>query len=153
MKSFIQEQFLPIDIQTAWAFFSRPENLNEITPPQMEFKILPPVQQSMYAGMMIPYQIKPMLGITMQWLTEITQVNEPNYFVDEQRSGPYALWHHEHHFQSVPGGILMTDKLYYNIGKSIFGWIAGKLFVHRAISTIFEYRKTRIEELIRTGKL
>ena len=69
------------------------------------------------------------------------------YFVDEQRKGPYRIWHHEHYFKKVDGGVLMTDKLYYAIGKSVFGWLAGKLFVHKKVRAIFEFRGKQLEEL------
>ena len=95
----------------------------------------------MYEGLIITYRIKPMLNIPLNWCTEITHIKEHQFFVDEQRKGPYNIWHHEHHFKAVEGGVLMTDLLHYDIGKSIFGWIAGKLFVHKQVKEIFEFRK------------
>jgi ligand-binding SRPBCC domain-containing protein len=140
------EQFLPISMEQAWDFFSTPQNLNEITPKTLSFTILTTLPKKMYEGLMIRYKVAPVAGINLNWVTEITHVNEPNYFVDEQRQGPYKMWHHEHHFKTVPGGVLMTDLLHYDIGKSIFGWIAGKLFVHKQVNHIFEYRKQILEQ-------
>jgi len=93
-----------------------------------------------------------MVNIAMGWVTEITHIREKEYFVDEQRRGPYLIWHHEHHFRAVEGGVIMTDLLHYDIGKSIFGWIAGKLFVHKKVKQIFEYRYTTLETLFGVGR-
>ena len=140
-------QILPIGLDLAWDFFSSPKNLNEITPNDMVFKITSDVPEKMYEGLFITYKISPFLGIQLDWCTEITHVKDRQFFVDEQRKGPYNIWHHEHHFKEAPGGVLMTDKLYYDIGKSVFGWIAGKLFVHKKVKAIFEYRYKQLEEL------
>ena len=125
MEVLKQEQFLPISIQQAWKFFATPRNLNEITPADMTFEITSPLPDKMYEGLIITYRIKPLLNIAVDWVTEITHIREMEFFIDEQRSGPYKIWHHEHHFKAVDGGVIMTDLLYYDIGKSIFGWIAG----------------------------
>lgn len=150
MRILKQEQFLPITLEEAWDFFSNPVNLNEITPDYMTFEITSKLPAKMYAGMMITYRIKPLLNIPINWCTEITHVDNGNYFIDEQRKGPYRIWHHEHHFKSVKGGVCMTDLLYYDIGKSIFGWIAGKLFVHKKVKDIFEYRRKKLEVIFST---
>jgi len=147
MKHLQFEQFLPISLEEAWDFFSSPKNLNRITPGDVKFKILNEVPEKMYPGTMIMYDISPFLNIHFNWVTEITIVKDHEYFVDEQRKGPYRIWHHEHHFAKADGGVLMTDKLYYSIGKSIFGWLAGKLFIHKKVAAIFEYRKKQLEEL------
>lgn len=135
-----RDQFLPITLDEAWDFFASPENLNSITPKDMVFEITSVLPSRMYEGLMITYRLKPMLNIPVKWCTEITHIREKAYFVDEQRKGPYRIWHHEHHFSEVPGGVMMTDILYYDIGKSVFGWIAGQLFVHRRVRQIFDYR-------------
>jgi ligand-binding SRPBCC domain-containing protein len=147
MKRLHVEQFLPISLETAWDFFSSPKNLNEITPPEMTFKILYDIPEKMYEGLMISYKVSPMLNIPLDWVTEITHVKENEFFVDEQRLGPYNIWHHEHHFKAVEGGVLMTDILHYDIGKWFFGWIAGKLFVDAKVQGIFTYRKAVLEKL------
>lgn len=145
MHKLKQEQFLPITLDEAWDFFATPKNLNEVTPADMVFEITSELPDRMYEGLIITYRIKPMMNIAINWVTEITFVKEKEYFVDDQRKGPYNIWHHEHHFKAVEGGVLMTDLLYYDIGKSIFGWIAGKLFVHKKVRAIFEYRHKSLE--------
>lgn len=142
-----QEQLLPVSIDKAWTFFSDPANLNAITPDDMVFEITSEIPEKMYEGMIITYRIRPFLKIPVKWCTEITHIKEGSMFIDEQRSGPYRLWHHEHHFWEVPGGVIMKDVLYYDIGKSVFGRIAGILFVHRRVKQIFEYRRKLLEQL------
>ena len=131
MKQLIFKQFLPISIEDAWDFFCTPKNLDKITPGDLHFKILNDVPEKMYPGTMIIYEISPFLNLRFSWVSEITAMKHSEYFVDEQRKGPYRIWHHEHHFEKVAGGVMMTDKLYYDIGKSIFGWLAGRLIVHK----------------------
>jgi ligand-binding SRPBCC domain-containing protein len=145
MNRLKQIQFLPISLDQAWNFFATPSNLNEVTPEDMVFEITSELPLKMYEGLIISYRIKPMMNITLKWVTEITHVHEKEYFVDEQRQGPYNIWHHEHHFKEVEGGVIMTDLLHYDIGKSIFGWIAGKLFVHKKVRNIFEFRRKTLE--------
>jgi ligand-binding SRPBCC domain-containing protein len=151
MKTLKTELVLPLSLQEAWDFFATPANLNAVTPKELEFRITSDVPEKMYEGMMISYKIKPMLNIPVDWLTEITHIKELSFFVDEQRKGPYKMWHHEHHFKEVPEGVLMTDLLYYDIGKSIFGWIAGKLFVHSKVEEIFQYRNKVLSTFFKSG--
>ena len=136
MNKLVQTQILPLSLDDAWAFFSNPKNLNEITPKDMVFEITSDLPAHIYEGLIITYIIRPMLNLPLYWCTEITHISDKHFFVDEQRKGPYHIWHHEHHFESVDGGVLMTDILHYDIGKSIFGWIAGHLFVHKKICSI-----------------
>jgi ligand-binding SRPBCC domain-containing protein len=145
MHKLKQEQFLPISLDQAWDFFATPKNLNEVTPSDMVFEITSELPEKMYEGLIITYKIKPMLNISMNWCTEISHIKDKMFFVDEQRKGPYNIWHHEHHFKEVPGGVLMTDLLYYDIGMSLFGWLAGKLFVHKKVKQIFTYRYKTLE--------
>ena len=145
MRKLKQEQFLPISISQAWDFFATPTNLNEVTPEDMVFEITSDLPPRMYEGLIITYRIRPMLNIPIYWCTEITHIKEHEFFVDEQRKGPYNIWHHEHHFKEVQGGVLMTDILHYDIGKSIFGKIAGYLFVHKRVNQIFDYRYKALE--------
>ncbi len=142
-----QEQFLPITLDEAWQFFASPRNLNEITPDDMVFEIVSELPDSMYAGLLINYRLKPMFNIPLDWCTEITHIKEKEYFVDEQRKGPYRIWHHEHHFRAVDGGVFMTDLLHYDIGKSVLGWIAGKLFLHKKVKAIFDYRRNKLQTI------
>jgi ligand-binding SRPBCC domain-containing protein len=142
-------QRLPIDLDQAWDFFSSPHNLQDITPAYMNFQILSD-QERMYAGQIIRYHVSPILGIPLFWMTEITHVKDKQYFVDEQRFGPYALWHHKHFFKAIPGGIEMTDLLDYKLPLGFLGNIAHALFVRRQIESIFEYRNKVLTE--RFGK-
>ncbi|MBC8052606.1 MAG: SRPBCC family protein [Sphingobacteriaceae bacterium] len=141
-----QEQFLPITLDEAWNFFATPANLNKVTPSGLVFQITSDVPDKMYEGLIITYKIKPMLNISVNWCTEITHIKEKDFFVDEQRKGPYSIWHHEHHFKAINGGVLMTDLLYYDIGTGVFGWLAGKLFVHKKVNNIFKYRYQVLEQ-------
>lgn len=147
MKTLKTETFLPMSIREAWDFFSSPKNLNAITPEDMVFEITSVVPEKMYNGLFITYKIAPVLNIPLDWVTEITHIEEPSFFVDEQRKGPYRIWHHEHHFKESEGGVIMTDILYYDIGKSIFGWMAGKLFVDKKVKGIFKYREEKLKQL------
>ena len=145
-------QRLQISLDEAWEFFSSPRNLKEITPAYMNFRVLTNSDsEKMFAGQIITYKVSPLLGIPMFWMTEITHVKDHEYFIDEQRFGPYALWHHKHFFKTVPGGIEMTDFLDYKLPLGILGNIAHALFVKKQIQSIFEYRYKVLEE--RFGKL
>lgn len=147
MKKQVFKQFLPIGLEEAWAFFSTPANLNRITPGKLHFRMLDPMNESMYEGMLIRYKIKPMLNLPMDWVSEITTVREMEYFIDEQVIGPYRVWHHEHHFQSTDGGVWMTDILYYDIGWGILGKLAGWLWVDRQVQAIFRFRESKLEAI------
>ena len=131
----------------AWDFFSSPRNLNEITPDDMTFVITSQVPEKMYEGLLITYKVSPFLNIPMNWVTEITHISEPFYFVDEQRIGPYRLWHHEHHFREVPGGVEMTDILHYDVGKGFIGRLASWLFVDHKVKSIFAFREKKLKEM------
>ncbi|WP_343689457.1 SRPBCC family protein [Chitinophaga sp.] len=141
------EQVLNTSIPEAWTFFSRANNLEKITPSYMRFDITSPVtDKPIYAGEIITYVIHPVLGIPLRWMTEITHVKEGEYFVDEQREGPYGLWHHQHHFEAVEGGVKMTDIVHYSLPLGILGRLAHALFVRRQLEGIFAYRKQRVQE-------
>jgi ligand-binding SRPBCC domain-containing protein len=146
------EQDLPIPLAETWDFFTSPLNLAKITPPQMRFKVTSPFDDKtkVYEGMIITYKITPLLGIKMNWMTEITHVKEQEYFVDEQRFGPYALWHHEHHFKEIKGGVRMTDILNYAIPFGVIGRLSNKVLVGKQIKKIFEYREKAINEMFGT---
>lgn len=153
MRVFKQQQLLPVTIEEAWNFFATPRNLNNVTPPQLVFTITSPVPDTMYEGLIITYKIKPMLNIAVDWCTEITHIKEHIYFVDEQRKGPYRMWHHEHHFKQVQGGVLMTDLLYYDIGKSFLGKLADRIFVHKKVKEIFACRYQILETYFSKNRL
>ena len=140
-------QILPINLAQAWEFFSTPRNLSKITPEHMGFRILYSSGGSkMYGGQIIQYIVYGLPGIPMHWTTEITHVQEPNYFVDEQRFGPYSLWHHQHHFKEVADGVEMTDEVNYAIPLGIIGRLAQAIFVGRAANRIFDHRYKALEE-------
>jgi len=138
-------QFVPISLTEAWDFFSSPKNLKDITPEYMGFKILTEIPSVMYSGMIISYNLKPIPGYKVNWVTEITQVKEPEYFIDSQLIGPYGIWHHEHHFKTVSGGVEMTDLLYYKLPFGVFGRILNHLFIRKKVEGIFAYRKEILE--------
>lgn len=141
------EQVLNTSVPEAWKFFSRADNLERITPSYMRFVITSPVtDKPIYAGEVITYVIHPVLGIPLRWMTEITHVKEGEYFVDEQREGPYGLWHHQHHFEAVEGGVKMTDIVHYSLPLGILGRLAHALFVRRQLEGIFAYRKKKVQE-------
>jgi len=142
-----RKQFLPITLSEAWAFFSTPNNLAKITPAEMGFDIqYISGGDKTYPGQIILYKIQVIPGLKMNWVTEITHVKEPEYFVDEQRFGPYALWHHQHHFKEVPGGVEMMDEVNYAIPLGIIGRLANLIFVGRKVNRIFDYRFKILEE-------
>lgn len=141
-----RRQFVPITIDQAWNFFSSPKNLKKITPDYLGFEITSKEQDEMYAGMIITYIVKPLLGIPLRWMTEIKHVQEPNFFVDEQRVGPYKIWHHEHHFKEVDGGVDMKDIIHYAMPLGILGRIAHWIQVKKQLNQIFDYRITAINK-------
>jgi len=141
------EQFVPALIDDVWDFFSSPKNLDALTPANLKFQIVTPNLGKMYQGQLIAYRISMFPGVWMKWLTEIRHVREREYFVDEQRFGPYQFWYHEHLFESVPGGVRMTDRVTYRVGFGPFGWIAHRLFVGPMLRKIFAYRTEAVERL------
>ena len=147
MADFKSEQFLPTTIDKAWDFFSSPGNLNLITPENMRFTIKTELPEKIFTGLLISYKVSPAPLVRFNWTTKNTDVTEPFYFIDEQIRGPYKIWRHEHQFREINGGVLMTDIVTYEIGKSFLGWLAGKLFVHRKVREIFDYRYAKLEEL------
>lgn len=148
VKQKIWQQFIPRPMEEVWHFFSRPENLNAITPDDMSFEIISDINNTkMYEGMIVMYKISPLLGIKMDWVTEITYIKDYQYFVDEQRFGPYALWHHEHHFEERNGGVLMTDILHYKVPYGFIGTLADMLFVSAKVEQIFAFRTKAIEQI------
>tara|TARA_Y100000385_G_scaffold57237_1_gene54969 strand:+ start:984 stop:1445 length:462 start_codon:yes stop_codon:yes gene_type:complete len=145
------KQKLPISSKEAWQFLSNPNNLAEITPKYMNFKILSGADRPIFAGQIIQYKVTPVLGITLKWVTEITHVKENEYFVDEQRFGPYSLWHHKHFIKKINGGIEMEDIVDYKIPFGILGQIAHPLFVKNKLRQIFKFREKKLIKLF--GKL
>ena len=139
-------QRLPITLEEAWDFFSSPKNLAEITPDHLGFKILSGADTDMYPGQIIEYTVKPILGIPMYWMTEIKNVAYQSFFIDEQRYGPYTLWHHKHFFKEIEGGVEMRDIVHYKIPLGLLGRIVNWLFVQRQLQQIFNYRFQILEK-------
>ncbi|MEM9022175.1 MAG: SRPBCC family protein [Bacteroidota bacterium] len=141
-------QTLPIGLREAWDFFSTPLNLARITPKELGFKVLTDLEgQKMYPGQFIDYIVHPLFGIPLRWTTEITHVKDLEYFVDEQRNGPYAIWHHQHFFREVPQGVEMKDLLHYALPLGPLGQLAHTLLVRKKVNEIFDFRYNVLEEI------
>lgn len=144
-------QKVPISMEEAWAFLSNPKNLSKITPEYMNFCITSnSLPDKIYPGLMITYTVCPFPNVPVTWVTEITNVQEPNYFVDEQRFGPYRMWHHEHFLKEIPGGVEMVDIIHYVLPFGFLGNIAREVFVKRQLDGIFTFRQKRMEEMFGT---
>lgn len=148
LHTFTFRQVLNTDRDTLWDFMSSPANLASITPPYMNFRILSDLGETkMHAGQIIEYYVSPVAGIKMHWVTEITHVTGKEFFVDEQRYGPFAFWHHKHLLREIPGGVEMTDILHYKIPFGFPGRIVNALFVKKKIRQIFQFRQQVLENL------
>ncbi len=145
-------QRIPASLDEVWDFISSPANLQKITPREMGFEITSgDLPDKMYEGMIISYRVRPLLGIPTTWVTEITHVRDRKYFVDEQRVGPYSLWHHEHHVEAIEGGVLMRDIVSYRPPLGFLGAMANTIIIKRKLREIFSYREKALEE--RFGKM
>lgn len=145
---FSTTQVLPLSLEAAWEFFSTPRNLARITPPEMNFRIVTPdLPDETYAGQIIAYTLTPVAGIRAGWITEITHVKAPHFFVDEQRKGPYRMWHHQHHFRAHNSGTEMTDIVHYEIPLGKLGDALNALYIRNRIHGIFEHRRKVLEQL------
>ncbi len=139
---------LPVSLGEAWDFFSSPANLKDITPAHLGFQIKSKHHgEKMYPGQIIEYTVKPFLGIPLYWMTEITHVEDKQFFVDEQRYGPYSMWHHQHHFKAIEGGVEMIDLVHYKLPGWFLGDIANTLFVKAQLKEIFDFRTVKVEQL------
>ena len=142
-----KKQNLPISVEEAWKFLSSPKNLKTITPDYMGFNILSGADREMFAGQIIQYIVTPVLGIKTKWVTEITHIDKGCYFVDEQRFGPYALWHHKHFIRPIKGGVEMEDIIDYKIPFGWIGRLAHPILVKPKLKEIFDYRQKKLIEL------
>ncbi len=141
-------QTLPISLDEAWDFFSSPMNLAKITPDYMGFEITSGQPKAMFAGQIISYKVAPFPYVKLNWVTEITHVQEKRFFVDEQRFGPYALWHHEHHFQPAgPSAVIMEDRVSYKLPLGPVGNLFGAKLVEKNLRNIFGYRVQTLKEM------
>jgi len=145
--TFHRKQKLPISVEKAWEFLSNPTNLKRITPKYMSFDILSGNEKPMYAGQIIQYIVTPILGIKTKWVTEITHVKENEYFVDEQRFGPYALWHHKHFIKEIEGGVEMEDIIDYKVPMGLLGQMVHPILVKPKLEEIFAHRQKKLIEL------
>jgi ligand-binding SRPBCC domain-containing protein len=140
-------QKIPSGLEETWSFFSNPANLLTITPPFLNLKVTNEVfGKEAYAGQVLTYMVKPLLGIPFSWMTEIRHVEERRFFVDEQRKGPYRLWHHQHHFKPIDGGVEMIDLVHYRLPFGLIGELA-HFAVKKKLHRIFDYRYKKINEL------
>ena len=142
-----KKQNLPITVKEAWTFLSSPKNLKTITPDYMGFNILSGADREMFAGQIIQYIVSPIMGIKTKWITEITHVDQGYYFVDEQRFGPYALWHHKHFIRPIKGGVEMEDIIDYKIPFGWIGQLAHPILVKPKLKEIFDYRQKKLVEI------
>ena len=141
-------QKLPTSLEETWNFFSRPGNLKDITPKNLGFKVTSRYHgDTMYPGQIIEYKVSPVAAIPLYWMTEITHVEQQKYFVDEQRFGPYTMWHHQHHFSAIQGGTEMIDIVHYKLPLWFLGDVANVLFVRKQLKGIFDFRYKKAEEL------
>ena len=145
-------QKLPISVEEAWDFLSDPANLKIITPDYMSFDILSGSERKMFPGQIIQYIVTPIAGIKTKWVTEITHVQDLKYFVDEQRFGPYDLWHHKHFLKEIPGGVEMEDIVDYKLPFGILGQMVHPFLVKPKLNEIFDYRRQKLLELFGTYK-
>ena len=147
MKIYSLERTIKLKMTMAesWDFFSNPNNLSLITPPSLNLNITSDLPDKMYTGMIITYTVAPMLNIPMTWVTEITHVEEPNFFIDEQRFGPYKFWHHQHRFKEIEDGVEATDLVHYALPLDPLGRIANSLIVTKQLNEIFDFRSDYLE--------
>lgn len=144
------QQNLPLSLQQAWDFFSNPSNLAAITPAWLNFRVTSDLPERMYPGMIVTYQVRPWGSLALNWVTEISHVSAPHFFVDEQRFGPYRFWHHQHHFREVASGVEMTDIVHYALPLGPFGRLAHYFSVEGRLQEIFTFRRERLESIFAT---
>lgn len=145
------KQNIKLSLSEAWDFFSNPKNLSEITPKKMGFNITSETSKKMYIGQIISYKVAPILGIKMNWVTEITHINDKIFFVDEQRFGPYTMWHHEHLFVESGKEVEMTDKVSFKVPFGALGRLFVPILVKPQLKKIFNYRYKLLEQKFNNG--
>jgi ligand-binding SRPBCC domain-containing protein len=140
-------QQFPVAPGEIWEFIATPKNLATITPASMGFKTVSGDDSRMFAGQIIDYTITPLFGLKMDWVTEITHVDDQKYFVDEQRFGPYAFWHHKHFLKATAFGCEMTDVVHYKVPMGILGRLVHPILVRPKLEQIFEFRRRKLIEI------
>lgn len=141
------KQKVPSSLAKVWSFFSNPENLSVLTPPSLGFKLTSGSSDKMYAGQIITYHVTPLFGVPVQWVTEITHVQEPFLFVDEQRVGPYRMWHHQHLFRETPGGVELEDRVHYTFAVPVIDSLLNGALIAPRLNEVFDYRRKKVIEL------
>tara|TARA_B100000686_G_scaffold264350_1_gene278358 strand:+ start:172 stop:633 length:462 start_codon:yes stop_codon:yes gene_type:complete len=144
---FVRNQKIPIDINEAWKFLSDPNNLKTITPDYMGFHIIENENAKMYSGQIIKYIVTPIFGIKINWVTEIKHVKDYQYFIDEQRFGPYTFWHHKHIVKEIKGGVEMIDILDYALPFGYIGRLFHPIIIKPKLNEIFDYRREKLIEI------
>jgi ligand-binding SRPBCC domain-containing protein len=147
------EHIIHAPIEKVWAFFSSPENLNRLTPPEMRFTIESDLPSAMYTGQIIQYKIRIAPLFWRRWVTEIKHVDFQRYFVDEQRFGPYRFWYHEHRFTGENGHVRMTDIVHYIVGFGVIGKMLHRLWIRKQLEKVFEYRRSAIDRMFNQNGL
>jgi ligand-binding SRPBCC domain-containing protein len=143
-----KQQIIKASIDEVWDFISSPKNLKEITPDYMGFNVTSAsLPEKMYPGMIITYKVKPLAGIPMTWVTEITHIEEGKFFIDVQRAGPYSLWHHQHFIEQLKEGVLMTDIVSYCPPFAFLGAIINTIIIRKQLNFIFSYREKAISKI------
>ena len=142
------KQTVSKEIDLLWDFFKKPSNLNKLTPEDVHFKIKSGKSDDFYQGKIISYKIQLLKMFALSWVTEISQVKEGSYFIDNQIFGPYKMWHHEHHFKSNDNGTTeIIDKVKYKVPFYILGRLMHKVFIRKKLLDIFMFRQKKINEL------
>jgi len=142
-----RSQVLPVSLEEAWRFFASPLNLPLITPPWLNLAAEGEVPDRMFPGMINLYRVKPFLGMPVTWISEVTHIDAPHYFVDEQRFGPYRFWQHQHRFQAVTGGTEMIDTVFYSLKYGLIGTLMHVFLVRRRLEEIFTFRQRALERI------
>jgi ligand-binding SRPBCC domain-containing protein len=143
-----RKQVIPISMSEAWEFFSNPVNLSKITPPWLNLKVISDIPKSMHSGMIISYRITPMASISVLWISEITHVEAPIYFVDEQRLGPFRFWHHQHVFKEIGRNVEIQDIVHYAMPLGPIGEMVHSVSVHKKVDSIFDFRQKALERML-----
>jgi hypothetical protein len=148
MHTLERSQFIAAPVDDLFAFFSNAANLEAITPPWLGFKMLTPGPVAIEGGTILEYGLR-VHGVPLRWRSLISRWNPPSGFVDEQLSGPYRTWVHEHVFEPVEGGTLMCDTVRYELPLGALGRLVERFWVRRDLARIFDYRAEKIAAMWR----
>lgn len=144
-----REILLPIELDKAWQFFAKPKNLAAITPPEMRMELVENRELTMYEGMILRFKVSPLLGIKLNWFSEITRIEPRHYFIDSMIDGPFAKWHHQHFFEEVSDGTLARDIIHYKLPFGPLGKLANPLLVKKNVDQLFEFRTQKLNEIFK----